>query len=189
MLSYQRSALAAAFVASTLATSSGTLCAGEPAPHLALQILSQDSVSNEDRKVVAKIFETFCGKLNGKIPTLSPRENDWLNAEIDARRGLSLYDSEEFAKRKSKQTLGQCHHRASVLSNDWQAGGEVLLWALFVSSILDHNLLNHIENLRDSNSFDITDRDVAFVSIFPMMADEILNKILIPTMMRLNEEK
>ncbi len=90
MLIYQRSALAAAFVASTLATSSGTLCAGEPAPHLAFQILTQDSVSNEDRKVVAKVFETFCGKLNGKIPTLSPRENDWLNAEIEAGRGLSL---------------------------------------------------------------------------------------------------
>ena len=85
--------------------------------------------------------------------------------------------------------MRQCHSRALFLSKDWQAGGEALVWSIFVESILDHNLLGHIKNLRDSNSFDITDQDVAFVSIFPLMADQILNKILIPILGRLNEEK
>lgn len=191
MLGYRRSALAAAFVVSTLATLSGTLCANEPTPlGPALTVLAQDNaVSSEDRQVVAKGLETFCRRLSGKIPTLSPRENDWVNAEIEAGRILSLYHSEEFAKRQSKTTLEVCQLRALALLNNLPVSGESYLWSLLLESIMDHNLRDHIKNIQTSNSGNITDEDIASVSLLPMMAQLIVIKILTPTILRAHKEK
>ncbi len=82
----------------------------------AMIVLFKDTVSSDDRKIVAKGFEDFCRELSGKIPALSPRENDWLDAEIRAGRIETLVRSVEFSKRPSKRTLSECHRWAKVLA-------------------------------------------------------------------------
>lgn len=182
--SFQKMLLLAVFVASTLTVVSGTLYAKEPTPlGKAAIVLIKDTVSSNDRKVVAKGFEYTCRELNGKIPAPSPRENDWLDAEIKAGRLPEIYSSVEFAKRESKRTLVGCHRWAKTLAQARFEAREMAFWSLLLGEILDHNLLNHIRNLKKSSAAKISDQDIGNVSLFPTMAEWIVNKILTPSLM------
>ncbi len=148
----------------------------------AMIVLFKDTVSSDDRKIVAKGFEDFCRELSGKIPALSPRENDWVDAEISARRIETLYSSVEFSKRQSKRTLSGCHRRAQSLAQVLPEDREIALWSMLLGEILDEHLLAHIRNLKESGAAKISDQDKLSVSLFPMLAHFIVNKILTPSL-------
>ena len=183
--SFQKIFLIAVFVASTLTVLSGTLSAKEITPlGKALNVLFNGAVSSDDRKVVAKGFEYFCRELNGKIPAPSPRENDWLDAEIKAGRVMEIYSSVEFAKRQSKRTLKECRQAAQILVRLRPEAKEDVFWSLLLGRILDDNLLDHIRNLKKTNAAKISEDDISTVSLFPTMAQLIVNEILTPSLMR-----
>ena len=152
-------------------------------------VLFKDTVSSDDRKIVAKGFEDFCRELSGKIPALSPRENDWVDAEIRAGRIETATSSVELAKRESKRTLSGCHRWAQSLAQVLPEDREIALWSMLLGEILDHNLLSRIRNIKESGAAKISDLDISSVSLFPMMAQWIVNKILTPSLIRASQGK
>jgi hypothetical protein len=134
----------------------------------------------DDRKKLAKGLMNACGDLERKIPSLSPREDDWLDAEINAERIMSVYSTPEFAKRQSRRTLADCRTVAQALSGNLPAPNETLGWSMLISALLDRNISDHVQLLKRTNAAAITDQDISAVSFFPFVAKWIVDRILTP---------
>jgi hypothetical protein len=171
------------FVFLFLVPLNGPTNADIPTPFLlAFKLLLKVEVSKEDRMTIAKGLASACGKMDKKIPELSPRENDWVESEINAGRIEEVYSSVEFAKREAKLTFYFCYNFAKKI--EWLDKGneptDTLLWSNLLGQILDHNLLSHLQNLKKSNVAKIDDDDVSVVKMFPIISHGIVNRILIP---------
>jgi hypothetical protein len=145
----------------------------------ALNILfGEEGISFDDRKIVARGFEVECGKLSKKIPDLSPRENDWVDAEREAGRIDALTGTVEVAKRYSKRTLVACHDWARKISHVQPGELEVYYWANFLGAIADEHLLGRLQVLKQSNT--LTDDEIGSVRLFGLALRSMIDRILIP---------
>lgn len=151
-------------------------------------LVGEGGISFEDRKIVARGFEVECGKLSKKIPELSPRENDWLDAELEAGRAereagriMALLGTVEAAKRYSKQTLVACHDWAQLISQVQPGELEVYYWANVLGAIADEHLSGRLQVLKQSNTTLLTDDDIDSVRLFFGTGLRLMiDKILIP---------
>ena len=144
-------------------------------------LLRNQEPSFDERKIVARGFGVECGRLSEKIPELSPRENDWLDAELEAGRIRAILGTVEMAKRYAKRTLVACDNWARVISHVQPGELEVHYWANFLGAIADENLLGRLQILKQSNKIPLTDDDIGSVKYFFDMGLRIMiNEILIP---------
>src|SRR4030095_4316672 len=65
-------------------------------------------VSAKNRAVAARELQQFCQHYVDKIPTLSPRESDWIDAEMKAGRIEPVIHSIEFSKRYASTRATKC---------------------------------------------------------------------------------
>lgn len=155
-------------------------------------LLRNTALSNLEKITVGQGFEQVCGDLETRIPTLSPKEEIWVESEIEGGRVKSLYDSEEFAKRQAKRTLRECYLFASFLRNTIESYREnspenkyeVLLWLNLLNATTDWNLRPHVENLVRKKVPQITQIDADMLSFFNISSSLIIRNILIPMMKR-----
>lgn len=150
-------------------------------------------LSNIEKITVARGFEQVCGEMERRIPTLSPKEENWVESEIAANRIESLFGSEEFAKRQSKRTLRDCYLFSSGIRKAIESYGdkqpeikyEARLWLHLLTATTDWNLKSHLDNLVSRRVPQITQKDANAVSLCDMSSSLIIRKILIPMMGKL----
>ncbi len=181
-----RAILLPIFLVGALAGVNGGVCAKTPTPlGEALTILFSDkNLTREDRKSIAKGIAFGCRDLNGKIPQLSPREDDWVDAEIRAGRINAVIDSVEIAKRQSKQTMAGCERSATTLHSELPEALEIAYWSVLLGNLIDENLGDRLEVLKRSMIVTKDDIDQSGFPIFPLMSRLIAEKILTPNLMK-----
>lgn len=179
--------LAAMVMSLLLATAAGeNLHANETtlSPNEILSLLLQDGeLSRSQRNHVAESFSNFCHGLNRKIPALSPKEQDWLESEIETGRASSLVGTVEFAKWQAKRTLSECVYTAQLLEDAIATNNsknEIYKWTMLIIPLLDGSILNDINILKSTSRARITDKERTIVGMFKIFAKLIVEKILAP---------
>jgi hypothetical protein len=136
-----------------------------------------------DRLKVTRKLGEFCGSIADSIPTLSPREQDWLDTEMNSPRIESVIDAIEFSKFYAGRAARNCLGHTKSLQQALHQGNrksEALVWALLAGELLDSDFHWHVDNLRRKGVVRISEEDSDTVEFTPAVGQEILNKILVP---------
>ena len=156
-----------------------------------LEALLNPPVEEGDRAVIAAGLAAMCQRAADVVPTLSPRENEWLDSELHSSRErlLSAAASVEFSKRYVGSVLRNCSHSAgeilklkSVENENFKRMSEELLWAKLVATLSREDIRSHIDNLSNHGVVPIGDDDMSGPRLAPMIARLILDGIVIPLM-------
>jgi hypothetical protein len=188
----QRSLLIAVVAALCVSTPSAGRSEGAPtALGNALKLLLQEGpLSTDGRKVTATSLANACGALAGKVPALSPRESDWLDAEIEGGRIQALVGTVEFAKRQLRQVLLGCQQISiSMAKEDAREIIQLAQWSSLAGALLQPLAAEHVEVLRGAGTMGITELDASSVSLFPDTARLIIERIVTPGLLTLAQER
>jgi hypothetical protein len=174
------------FVGVALALSPTTL-AGEPnAAGRAWQALSKDWLNAEDRQTASTAIAEFCKTFANAVPTLSPREQDWLDAELASDRVFAATGSLEFSKRVAGERARGCFKYAMNLSSPEAVTAmvatrhELLIWSLLAWELSEPDFQYHLARLVQSQSVVLQKDEIEMSRVGPTMARLILRNVLIP---------
>lgn len=148
-----------------------------------LLLLDKKPLTAQRRQIIASDFEAGCKRMNVRIPALSPREEAWLQTEMDEGRVEAALSSPEAARRQAKSILGTCAHYANILARvigSQTSLEEARLWLSFLSSIVDANLEDWVRILARHNVGHYNDDDIRTVSIFHRFSEPTITKIILP---------
>jgi hypothetical protein len=154
-------------------------------------LISDVNFSNKERRTVAKGFQDICGQIYKKIPSLSPRERQWLDVEIQEGRGMALLSSVELAKRGTKHAFGNCE----IYSKDFlgKPGAsdirEAYAWTILLREILAPYLSTRLETLQNKKVATFSKHELAVVSSFSDLSYRVLGKIVTPLLSSGIDEK
>ncbi|MEY9198432.1 hypothetical protein ABIA16_003548 [Sinorhizobium fredii] len=115
----------------------------------------------QDRDLVADYLLVAFGKIDAKIPTLSPSEASWLKTEYDDQlaangnryneRSLAASGSLEFAKKAAKDhTQGVIATAGAIKDYEMDNGLEVEAWAKLDAMIIDVQYAQNIVKLKNA---------------------------------------
>jgi hypothetical protein len=131
-------------------------------------------------------------RLNQQIPTLSPREQEWLEREYDNQvgpgrftpRARAAFDSPEYQKRLARERLDQILFALGVLVNAEQltTATEVQAWAELASGMMDPQLWQSVTVLveRKSVSPEINGVKQFYLENHVAWAQGVLNRVVVP---------
>lgn len=145
-------------------------------------LLNEERLSQQQRILVARGLAERCGELQEKIPTLSPREEEWVERERSAGRAEQLYASVEFAKQEVKYTFQVCFESAEALVESVanNAPNELLLWSFLMQATASWTLFDHMNTVKRSDAAGITAEDISFVTTLGLVTSRIIATILRP---------
>lgn len=113
-----------------------------------------------DPEALAEIWLAPIERLYAAIPSLSPREEQWLNDEsADPERYLRAARSSTYAVKEAKLDVGSLLGALRVLSGDLQPAGEmtgVESWAFFAQILIDYDAALYLARLETEGILDRT---------------------------------
>lgn len=153
----------------------------------ALEALVLDrTVTADDRAAGASALRDFCKLYADAIPTLSPREQDWLDAEMKSGRWFAALSTTEYSKNHASQRSRNCFAYAEQLvgltmkRTAAARRREALVWALLANELLDPDWRAHVENLARHHLVDLSNQEMLGLETTPRIGRAIVEGILIP---------
>ena len=143
-------------------------------------------ITQNDRLTIGDGFNKTCAQINRKIPSLSPSERQWLDAEMQAGRVQSLLSSVELAKQTTRSVFSNCALFGIVLSISSSSTVDVAFvgnawgWSQLLRDILTPSLSIRLEILNNKKVANFSKSELATVSSFPDIAHRVLSGIIIP---------
>ena len=143
-------------------------------------------VSAKDRAVAARELKDFCQHYVDVIPTPSPRENDWLDAEMKAGRFETVGRSVEFSKRYASNRATNCLNyvkgllKVQGIKSDGARKSEALLWALITHQLIDNDFQWHVDNLARHDVVTLSEQEVDDLQTARFVGHAIFENIIIP---------
>lgn len=142
-----RLAVAISLISSSASWATPTVCTN----------VNYTTSSEEDRRVVAEEIHQQFTRLSEAIPSLSPREQDWIQEEYYdeiakngfTRRAGKAMASIEYVRLETKARTQGIANNSYMLSNLIFSDRNLDLWARVVISIIDHNYARDISRLVD----------------------------------------
>jgi len=131
-------------------------------------------------------------RLDQEIPTLSPREREWLEREYDNQvasgrftpRALAAMDSPEYQKRIARERLDRILFALGVLVNagNLPAETEVKAWVELASGMMDPELWQAVTALveRKAVSSEINGVKQFYLENHVGWAQGVLNRVVVP---------
>jgi len=145
------------------------------------EILTPGTPTSEQRKSLANWIAAECEAILEKTPSLSPREQDWLNKETKEGRFEQAYQSPEYSKdfiRTNAQSCWSLSHIIPAIASEKQ---EMRYWASLIRVLLESDWGWHVENARTKGGvIALTDNDVSTAKLFEMYGKRLYNKIILP---------
>jgi hypothetical protein len=120
------------------------------------------------------------------VPRLSPREQDWLDAELSSDRAHLAMSSVEFSKWIAGERARDCVNYASILGAtdivtlNVATRQEALLWALLAWNLLDPDFEHHISRLAHAQAVMLKEDEIKMSAAGPLVGRLILRNVLIP---------
>ncbi len=144
------------------------------------------------RDLMAHGLSERIDSINRAIPTLSPEQSAWLEAERsemlpttkeNAGRAMNFILSTEFALERAKVAIDGAATALALLADDRDepAAHRMTLWAVASYYLSTPDLLIYLKRLKDREIVSLSDEDLRpFEVVYPTAARAILNQILIP---------
>jgi hypothetical protein len=143
------------------------------------------NLAQGDRVEAANNIGEFCGLIAQAIPTLSPRERDWLDLELHSPRALATTKTIEFSKKFAGETARGCVAYTEILltlpekNPETIQPSEAFLWAQLASQLLKPDFHWHVDNLQRNGVVSFSKVMMAQIQLVPMLGKTILDKIII----------
>lgn len=153
-----------------------------PLVEAATAVVTIDPVDQtvEQRRRLAHSLANHCRSLAEAIPTLSPRENEWLNVELEKRR-MAAVDSIEFAKRITGSISKSCLTDAEALSGPIARREENFRWARLATTLIYDSFGPLLEVLHQNKSVFLPKERVKETELLhPLVGRHILERIVMP---------
>lgn len=146
--------------------------------HLAIL---QGRVDADGRQSAAAAAAAMCKKFAAAIPTLSPRESEWLDAEIAASRIVSIMQTVEMSKRVAGQSSRHCVSLSETIASGSKAIEiEMAMWSRLAVELLDRDFHWHVNNLVRSKTISLADDEVKVLEFAPSFGRAIVERIIAP---------
>jgi hypothetical protein len=149
-------------------------------------LLLEESLGHPDRVKIAQGIGGFCRSLADAIPTLSPREQEWLDTELEAsgQRFSAALSSPEASKSVTSRAANNCATLAEALrerlASDTESArrSEAVLWAYLAVELLSQNFEMHIDNLTSRGIVRFDKVHETSIQLMPRAGIGIVEKIL-----------
>jgi len=152
-----------------------------------MPLVMKDSLEFSDRVKVAQNIGDFCRPIADAIPTLSPREQDWLRAEMNA--GGSRFDaalsspevSKQYTGRVARNCVSYAETLGKLLATDTESArrSQAVFWALLATELLSEDFDWRVGQLRRKGIIRFQEADMAGIKLMPRLGQEIVKKILV----------
>jgi len=143
-------------------------------------------LQQRDRVKVARNIAEFCRPIADAIPTLAPREEDWLDIELQSPRFMAATKTIEYSKSQAGIRSRNCLHMTEKLlkileiDTDIARRSEALLWGLLADQILEPDFHWNIDNLMRKGVVQFTEEDMDEIKLAPSLGRAIVQSILVP---------
>jgi len=108
--------------------------------------LSSSDLTREERITIAQGFNNECKALLKSVPLLSPKENQWLDNEINNGRVMSVSKTPEYGKRVLYNLFSTCDSGTTYVSSSKNAADEALGWSILLSVLVEFDTDYYMKN-------------------------------------------
>ena len=133
----------------------------------------------ERRRLLARKIAEHCKIYAAAIPTLSPREDDWLDREYK-ERPVAAIETLEFAKRMAGEVARSCLDYAEKLSQPLDINEENFQWARLATLLLYDPFTDFLSKLSANKMVYLSQQDISAPSLWPTLSRHILERIILP---------
>ena len=140
-------------------------------------------IDPENRMKAASSIEDFCRPVAQAIPTLSPREQDWLNTEINSPRATAAYDSIEYSKLFAGRSARACVSLTERIREQLQSNAqsyEMSLWAMLAGRLIDPIFKSRVNRLQQAGVVQFRKEITLSLAISEQVGRDILGSIVVP---------
>ncbi len=134
-------------------------------------------LTRNERSAIAKSFNNECKQLLELVPLLSPKENQWLDNEINNGRTETISKTSEFAKRALRNLFSTCIDGATHILNSNNHIDEALGWSILLSVLGEMDIDYYMNNSRVGV---LKNKSEETASIFRLTSINVPRNILIP---------
>lgn len=184
-------AASAILIASTSIAADATQANESPAANLPKygrvirSVMNMTPESPVLRREAAASIHAYCGWISDLVPTLSPKEEDWLRGEMKAspERFFAATETAEYSKNFLSERIKLCLKDANLI--EAMALGDTSLaeaayWSDLATFFTETDVGHHLKRLVDRDIVTMDRIDLQGVQLLPSVATEILAKYLTP---------
>lgn len=139
------------------------------------------AIGRAQRATAAQATSVFCQKYSRMIPSLSPREQDWLTNEM-RDRPAAAFKSAEFARKQAGDLLDSCLMTTKAIIENKEPRREALFWAFLARDIGNSTLSLYVGDLNRRGQIEISKDELDTLELAPAISRSILNGILVPAL-------
>ena len=144
-----------------------------------LMVLTKPAILGPEEREAAKGIAEICRRYADRIPTLSPREQEWLESEFRSPRAEAASRSVESSKKEAGEIARYCVRYAEAAQKAQDRTTAVITWIFLVRTFLKPDFRWHIGNLAAKGEVGFSEHDVDVIETLHWLGGEILEKIVL----------
>lgn len=133
------------------------------------------------RMISADVIKAYCERYWKQVPSLSPREQDWLQSELKIRVESAI-NTPEFARRRAGEFLETCAANIETIKSSKGTTREAVHWGVVASMLSKRDLYTYVARLNGTGGVRFSKDDLEDLELAPSLASLIVERILIPAL-------